>query len=382
MNPNVDDIIKIDKIKILEDYIMLNNIKLEVVLILLDENKIIDLIQYYCFKNKISTVLSKPNYSLEFLIELCNNNVVNTIIGSKSNIKLLNNLQWESESIENIICIDCINFALEHEENENRLMDKKLWEFVGINSKNAIEGGGWINSYTREYFTEKEVKECIDNTYDKLSSYLFHKPKILEIGCASGLTMYKLSPFATQYFGIDMSETIIEKNKGIIRKNKIDNIKLACLSAHEINLLSETNFNIVILNSVIQCFNGHNYLRQVIKKIINIMSGEGVIYIGDVMDLDKKVELVKSLEDFKNKNPKYDTKTDFSHELFLSTGFFYDLPFDFPQIKTVEITNKNFTIENELTKYRYDVTLLIDKVNFHKGVSVPKKKKQYAIDIS
>ncbi|NIM12872.1 MAG: hypothetical protein GTO45_38545, partial [Candidatus Aminicenantes bacterium] len=58
----------------------------------------------------------------------------------------------------------------------------------------------------------------------------------------------------------------------------------------------------VILNSVIQCFRGHNYLRKVFCNAINLMGSSGYIFVGDIMDQNLKQDLIDDLARFKEAN--------------------------------------------------------------------------------
>ncbi|MCU0287974.1 MAG: condensation domain-containing protein, partial [Acidobacteria bacterium] len=164
------------------------------------------------------------------------------------------------------------------------------------------------------------------------------------------------------------------------------NIELSCLAAHEIEQIpvkvkenGKEDFDLVIINSVIQCFHGHNYLRHVLQKAVSLLKDNGYLFIGDVMDQEKKKDLIKELTSFKeaNRDKGYTTKTDFSAELFVSKGFWHDLKAGWPEIESLKFSDKLFTIENELTKFRYDVLI---KVNKH-GQKEPASKLKYQDDI-
>jgi amino acid adenylation domain-containing protein len=87
------------------------------------------------------------------------------------------------------------------------------------------------------------------------------------------------------------------------------------------------------------------------------------LFIGDVMDQERKGALVRELTAFKeaNNHMGYTTKTDFSTELFLAPGFWQDLAAEWHEIETVTCSDKIFSIENELTKFRYDVLVKVNK---------------------
>ncbi|NOQ28197.1 MAG: amino acid adenylation domain-containing protein, partial [Bacteroidales bacterium] len=194
--------------------------------------------------------------------------------------------------------------------------------------------------------------------------------------------MFKLAPKVELYYGTDLSGAILKKNEERINTEGHSNIIQKRLSADEIDQIDEADFDLIIINSVIQCFDGHNYLKKVIRKAIDLMKPEGIMFFGDIMDQDLKCELIKDLEEFKrsNTNKDYKTKTNLSEELFLSRGFWNDLKYEESSIERIETSRKIFTLENELTKYRYDVLISIDK-NQEKIVS-DKSRSKFQHDLS
>ncbi|MCP4156009.1 MAG: amino acid adenylation domain-containing protein, partial [bacterium] len=293
------------------------------------------------------------------------------LIGQKRYIKALNRLQWECPPLETILCIDSENSYEEEEREESGLMDRKLWEYVGETSTDDVSGGGWNSSYTGEPIPLKEMNEYGDNIFKKLEPLLHDKMRVLEIGTASGITMYRIAPKVALYHGTDLSHVIIEKNKERVKKEGHKNIKLSCLAAHEIPVDTQPatqaerenraaeEVDLIIINSVIQCFNGHNYLRRVLRNAARLLAPGGTIFIGDIMDQDKKRELIEDMAKFKHENhdQNYKTKTDWSEELFISKAFLDDIVIDFPELKSVRFSDKIYTIENELTKFRYDALI-------------------------
>jgi len=304
-----------------------------------------------------------PELPEERIKAIIDDSKIHTIVSVKENIRILNRLQWECNSLHTYICLDTDDVQHEDETIKSALMDKKLWEYVGKTATDEITGGGWSNSYTGENLTQREMDEYGDNILLKLKPYLTKETRVLEIGCASGITMYRIAPLVKLYYGTDLSSSIIEKNREKNDEKHITNVKLKALAAHEIDKIEEKAFDIVIINSVIQCFHGHNYLRKVVEKAIGLMGGRGILFIGDVMDQEKKHILMQSLTEFKqmNRHKGYKTKTDLSEELFVSRGYFEDLSRDIPEIQCIEFTDKIHTIENELTSFRYDALVKINK---------------------
>ncbi|MGD2092862.1 MAG: amino acid adenylation domain-containing protein [Candidatus Aminicenantes bacterium] len=299
---------------------------------------------------------------------------INIIISEKRFIKWLNRWQWECHHFGSYLCLDTEDIHGEEELEKNQLMDEELWHHVGETAVDDITAGGWLSSYTGEPLSREEMDEYAGNVLRKLAPLFKPDMRVLEIGCASGITMFRLAPEVGLYYGTDLSGIIIERNRNRVREEGHQNIKLACLAAHESDQIRENNFDLVIMNSVVQCFHGHHYLRKVMKQAINLLGQRGHIFIGDIMDQEKKNALIRELKEFKynHRDKGYTTKTDFSAELFISRGFWQDLEAEFAAIETIEFTDKIYTIENELTKFRYDTLISINKNSF----PVKEKKRQ------
>jgi amino acid adenylation domain-containing protein len=325
-----------------------------------------------------------PSFPEERMKDMLLDSGTRVLISRKRYIKTLNRLQWECPLFYTFLCVDSTGIYGEEEREESELMDKKLWEYVGQGAGDEITGGGWLSSYTGKPIPKAEMGEYGDNILKKLTPLLHNRVRVLEVGCASGITMYRIAPKVGFYYGCDLSAAIIEKNRQRIRAQGHRNIVVDCLPAHEIDRIKEKDFHLVILNSVIQCFNGHNYLRKVIRKAVDKLGEKGYFFIGDVMDRELKKDLIKDLEAFKraHKGKEYTTKTDWSTELFVSKNFFRDLTVEIPGIRKAEFSPKVYTIENELTRFRYDVLLTIDKKKKIPQTKTPKQKHKYQHDAS
>ena len=272
-------------------------------------------------------------------------------------------LLWECSTLSNIVFLDTHETYIPEDWSNQPLMNFELWEHTGKNACDEITAGGWVNSYTGEPFSTCEMEEFGNNALLKLKQYLSSSKRILEIGCASGITMFRIASLVKYYHGTDLSETIISRNMEYINQNKITNISLSVLPAHHISTIRENNFDIVIINSVIQAFPGYNYLRKVIRDAIALLNQTGLIFIGDIMDLDRKHDLIDSLKEYKKDHPdkSLKTKTDFSNELFVPRHFFDNQKNEMREIHAIEYSDKIHSIKNELTDYRYDALLHIDK---------------------
>ena len=304
------------------------------------------------------------NEALDDCLKIIREKKINIIITETKYNYLMNRLLWYAIAIRACIYIDTNN-PYQIEKNHNLLMNTKLWDAVALSASNDIEAGGWVNSYTKKHFIENEMSEFSENAYLKLKDVLGDKKdkKVLEIGCASGITMFRLLPYVSEYVGIDLSKINIKKNEEKAKQQNIANLKLFAMPADKLLDLNERDFDLIIMNSVAQYFPGINYMREVILNGIDIMKPHGVIYLGDIMDLDKRDILHKSLIDYKNMNPTHNTKIDLSNELFFGKDYFNDLNKTINEITHISFSDKIGTIKNELFNYRYDVLITVDKTS-------------------
>lgn len=318
-----------------------------------------------------------PDYPFDRLKFISDDSKLKIILGQKSAIKLLNKLQWECSDLKTVACLESEDFNSE-DESLNDLMKKELWDYIGDKSHDDISGGGWFSSYTGEDLSRSEMDEYGENVFEKLKPYLTPETKVLEIGCSSGISMFRIAPKVKSYYGIDLSSSIIEKTLKVVEESGLKNITLENLPAHEVNKIKDKDFDIVIINSVIQLFNGHNYLRDVINKSVDLMSQKGHFFLGDLQDQDKKYDLINSIKSFQKNNAdkNYKSKIDWSNELFIAKSFLEDVCIEVEGLKSVTCSDKIHTIKNELTDYRFDAIFEVDKLI----QSVDKSKNKIQLD--
>lgn len=283
------------------------------------------------------------------------------LISSSKHLKILNELLWSSP-LNSYTCLDTSNLDQVYEEDCSNLMDTSLWNQVAQEADNEIASSGWVSSYTGELFSIEEMNEYTMNVWEKLKNHIHPTTRILEIGCGSGLTAFALAPHAGYYLGVDLSDAIISKNRTRAQNEMFKNLDFACYPAHQIDQLKEDSFDIVIINSVIHCFPGHNYLKMVLRKACDLMKKKSLLFLGDLMDLDLKDKLKESTQTFKQANLEkgYRTKVDWEQELFISREFVNHLSSTLP-VAEIACGKKIGQLKNELSLYRFDALLSIDK---------------------
>ncbi len=318
---------------------------------------------------------SFPASRLKLILKDCE---ASFLITKNKHRKLADEFQWSCSKLQSYFCFDDESEIESTESSE--LMDQNLWDYVADKATDDIEASGWVSSFTGQPFSVLEMSEYSQNIYRKLNSSLSKDLKVLEIGCGSGLTMEVIAPHVGEYIATDLSEKIVQRVNEKSKHLGLNHVKAVTVPAHEIDRLNLKSFDLVIINSVIHCFPDIAYLKKLLKQITDsLLKSKGRIFLGDLMDLDLKEQLLDDLKNYKSNHPDKNVKTklSFDGELFISKEFIQSLKVENLSIKDISISNKIFTVSNELNKYRYDALLDIDRGCLNKDQQNIKQKNHY-----
>jgi len=219
---------------------------------------------------------------------------------------------------------------------------------------------GWNDSFSGKPFEKEVMASWLDHTVRRI--FRNNPRQVLEIGCGTGMLLFKVAPQCEVYYGTDFSENTLSELSKII---EFSNVKLIQKRADEIDSLKEINFNMVIMNSVIQYFPSVDYLFSVIESAMEMIEPGGTVFLGDVRNLSlletlhTSIELTKAEPGVTVNDLRYRIEKAIlnERELLLDPLFFVNLKNRLKDISHVEILLKGGSFLNELTQYRYDVIL-------------------------
>ncbi|GBD54546.1 non-ribosomal peptide synthetase [Microcystis aeruginosa NIES-298] len=228
---------------------------------------------------------------------------------------------------------------------------------------------GWNSSYTGQAIPDAEMQEWVDQTVSRI---LGNQPpqRVLEIGCGSGLLLFRVAKHCQEYWGADYSAATINNLEHLCStiEGLEGKVKLLHRTADDFTGIPQATFDRVVINSVVQYFPSVDYLLQVIAGAVKAIADQGKIFLGDIRSLSllepyhaavqlARTEANKTLEEWqKQVNQSVATE----EELLIAPQFFIALKQRFPRISWVEIAPKRGQADNELTQFRYDVTLHLD----------------------
>ncbi|RQH04066.1 non-ribosomal peptide synthetase [Okeania hirsuta] len=261
--------------------------------------------------------------------------------------------------------------------NQSHSDQISLWQQVWDNTYKQTEVAqdpkfniiGWRDSYTGLPIPEQEMRQWLDLTIERI---LCLKPeRVLEIGCGTGMLLFQVAPHTTKYCGTDISDKAIFYIQHQLEKlqGNWSHVQLYNKPAHDFQSVDTETFDTVILNSVVQYFPSIEYLVGVLENAVKLVETGGAIFVGDVRSLrlletfHTDILFSQAADDLtvEDLGQQVQKKLTGEEELVIEPAFFQALKQYLPQISQVEIQLKRGRANNEITKFRYDVILHVEK---------------------
>jgi thioesterase domain-containing protein/SAM-dependent methyltransferase len=227
---------------------------------------------------------------------------------------------------------------------------------------------GWNSSYTGEPLPAGEMRRWLDSTVARILD--LRPRRVLEIGCGTGLILFAVAPHTERYLATDFSGPVIENlRRNVSRLGLAERVELERRPAHGLAGLPPGAFDTVILNSVVQYFPGAQYLAAVLEQAAAALAEGGSIFLGDLRSLPlleayhASVQLHQAAPELTGAEllRRIDAQRRREEELALDPAFFQALRTRLPRLADVTVQVKRGGDLNELTRYRYDVVLHLDR---------------------
>ena len=224
---------------------------------------------------------------------------------------------------------------------------------------------GWNSSYTDDPIPLEEMVEWRSATVDRIMA--LQPRRVLEIGAGSGLVLSQIAPQCEHYVGTDMSTMAIGKLARSLEQLQSpwrDRVQLLTQPAHVTGALPQGYFDTIILNSVIQYFPNGKYLAAVIGNALDLLAPGGTLFIGDVRNhslqgaFQTAVALARTTAtDTAEIRQRVQRAILSEPELLLAPEFFTIWAGEHASVAGLDIEVKRGLADNELNRYRYDVTI-------------------------
>ncbi|WP_156737610.1 non-ribosomal peptide synthase/polyketide synthase, partial [Mycobacterium sp. E735] len=226
---------------------------------------------------------------------------------------------------------------------------------------------GWNSSYTGDPIPLEEMVEWRAATVERIMA--LRPRRVLEIGAGSGLLLSQIAPQCDQYVATDFSAAAIENLARSLEQLQLpwrDRVQLLTQPADVTDGLPRGSFDTVILNSVVQYFPNAGYLAGVMDAAMELLAPGGAVFIGDVRNhalqsaFQTGIALARTdagAGDAAEIRQRVRHAMLGETELLLAPEFFTSWVGGHESAGGLDIRVKRGMADNELNRYRYDVTI-------------------------
>ncbi|ACC81023.1 non-ribosomal peptide synthetase [Nostoc punctiforme] len=258
----------------------------------------------------------------------------------------------------------------EHVELWQQVFNDAYHQPQDIEDDPTLNLASWNDSYTGKPYPKAAMQEWRDKTVEQI---LELAPKrVWEIGCGTGMLLLKIAPHCQKYLGTDLVAAGLHYIEQHLQQQSLkEKVTLKQGAANQFEGIEINNYDLVILNSVIQYFPSLDYLLSVLDGALKAVRTQGTIFIGDVRNLHlleafhTAVEFYRAPDELSIKDLRQQIKKSIrtEGELLIDPNFFIALKQKFPRISNVQIQLKRGSAQTEMNRFRYDVVLHLDQTD-------------------
>ncbi len=221
---------------------------------------------------------------------------------------------------------------------------------------------GWNSSYTGEAIPEVEMRDWVLSTTQNMRA--LGARRILEIGCGTGLLLFRVAPECERYTGVDFSQAALDHIAATLAKHPLPAVDLMRANADDFEV-APGSYDAVVINSVAQYFPSADYLARVLQRALGALAPGGKLFVGDVRSLPwleafhTSIELAAapdaaSCDDLAEAVQRRLRR---ESELVIAPDLFKAFAAQNKQVRSVRTELKRARFSNELTNFRCDVLL-------------------------
>ncbi len=262
---------------------------------------------------------------------------------------------------------DEANFAertREWQQVYSKLLYKSLASSDLAGNDPTFNTSGWKSSFDGRHMSNEVMEEQVGETVKRIRE--LSPRNILEIGCGTGLLLFRLAPYCRSYVGTDFSPDALNYvQERLGSRPGLQNVTLLHSMAHELPEPPEDEFDVVVINSVSEHFVSLDYLERLLTGVVPVVRPGGYIFVGDNRSypllplFHASVQAAKSAGTLPVRNYSLTAEQAASDEQQLTIDPYFFAQLDRTQFRRISLQLKRGRFHNELTGYRFDATLQV-----------------------
>src|SRR5436309_16057260 len=127
------------------------------------------------------------------------------------------------------------------------------------------------------------MREWVDRAVERILALLpAAGGRVLEVGCGTGLLLFRVAPHCARYRATDFSRVVLDKLRRRIGESGLDlsQVELTRAVADDWSGVEPGSFDLVVLNSVAQYFPDVDYLLRVLEGAARAVRPGGAVFVG------------------------------------------------------------------------------------------------------
>lgn len=243
------------------------------------------------------------------------------IIADSACLREAEYFHYKNPGIRHVLCLDAQDYD-DAAEKGTGLVSTEYWEQVA----QAGSDMGWKSDFDAAPCPQSELASLAAAVLEKCGLARSAETsaagrKVLDVGSGSGCVAQALAGAAQEYAAVDLARNELSRIAGFDAAARVTPYRM---EAADIHFLEGHAFDVVVMNGVVENFPGYNYLRRVLQHAVQMLTPEGLVFVGAVRDLDCRDDLRAALQvhALATGNQSGLLRLDASEELFVPRQFF------------------------------------------------------------
>jgi thioesterase domain-containing protein/acyl-CoA synthetase (AMP-forming)/AMP-acid ligase II/predicted O-methyltransferase YrrM/acyl carrier protein len=227
---------------------------------------------------------------------------------------------------------------------------------------------GWISTYTGRPIPSAEMRQWVECSVEQIIR--LRPQRVLEIGCGTGLLLYRVAPLCESYTATDFLPSSLAKiQRELAKMSWANRVEVLERTADDFRGFEDGQFDTIVLNSVVQYFPSADYFRRVLIGAMRVLRPGGKIFLGDLRSLPLQGAMATSVELYRSEvktssqelRDQVAARMEREEELLVDPALFPQLVGELPRLASIRSSWKQMSADNELSRFRYDVVLEFDQ---------------------